>query len=148
MKTVTLEEFKRFRPCWLETREGRKKLKAIGGRKEAWTALDVLDLPEDEVSPEDKLWAVLRPEFIPEETLHEFACRCADKEHHLMAPDVPFKIGLPAHAMVQALPFGGQVAALHGIGNTVFLVGILMGPPVQALVNGLLETLIRSEYWA
>ena len=79
MKTVTLEEFKRFGPCWLGTPEGRKKLKSIGGRKEAWTALDVLDLPEEEVSLVDKLWAVLRPEFIPEETLHEFACRCAEE---------------------------------------------------------------------
>ncbi len=79
MKTVTLEEFKRFGPCWLETPDGRKKLESIGGRKEAWTALDVLELPEEEVSPEDKLWAVLRPEFVPEETLHEFACRCAEE---------------------------------------------------------------------
>lgn len=88
MKTVTLEEFKRFGPCWLETPEGRKKLEAIGGRKEAWTALDVLDLPEEEVSSEDKLWAVLRPEFIPEETLHEFACRCAEEALKLVeTPD-------------------------------------------------------------
>lgn len=79
MKTVTLEEFKRFGPCWLGTPDGRERLEAIGGRKEAWTALDVLDLPEEEVSPADKLWAVLRPEFIPEETLHEFACRCAEE---------------------------------------------------------------------
>ena len=79
MKTVTLEEFKKFSPCWLGTLDGRKKLESIGGRKEAWTALDVLDLPEEEVSPEDKLWAVLRAEFIPEETLHEFAYRCAEE---------------------------------------------------------------------
>ena len=79
MKTVTLEEFKKFGPCWLGTAEGREKLEAICGRKEAWTALDVLDLPEEEVSPVDKLWAALRPEFIPEETLHEFACRCAEE---------------------------------------------------------------------
>lgn len=77
MKTVTLEEFKKFRPCWLGTAEGRKKLESIGGRKEAWTALDVLELPD--VDAEDKLWAVLRPEFVPEETLHEFACRCAEE---------------------------------------------------------------------
>lgn len=77
MKTVTLEEFKKFGPCWLGTAEGREKLEAIGSRQEAWTALDVLEL--EEVSVEDKLWAVLRPEFIPEETLHEFACRCAEE---------------------------------------------------------------------
>ena len=30
MKTVTLKEFKKFEPCWLETAEGRRKLKRIG----------------------------------------------------------------------------------------------------------------------
>ena len=79
MKTVTLEEFKEFEPCWLETAEGRRNLKRIGRRKESWTALDILDLPDEEVSAEDKLWAVLRPELLEEAILHEFACRCAEE---------------------------------------------------------------------
>lgn len=79
MKSMTLEEFKDFGPCWLETPEGREKLESIGRRKERWTALDILDLPEDEVSAADKLWAVLRLEFIEEEVLHELACRCAEE---------------------------------------------------------------------
>ena len=77
MKTITLEEFKTFDPCWLETEEGREKLEEIGRKKERWTALDILEL--EEVSTEDKLWAVLREELIEAPVLHEFACRCAEK---------------------------------------------------------------------
>ena len=79
MKSVTYEEFKGFGPCWVETPEGRRKLERIGRRKERWTAVDILDLPDSEVSAEDKLWAALRPELIEEATLHEFACRCAEE---------------------------------------------------------------------
>ena len=64
MKSVTLEEFKKFSPCWLEDKENAKKLEEIGRRKEQWTALDILDLPDEEVSSSDKLWAVLREELI------------------------------------------------------------------------------------
>lgn len=76
MKTVTLEQFKKFGPCWLETEEGAERLERIGKLKAEWTALDVLDLVD--VSAEDKLWAVLREEFIDANILHEFACRCAE----------------------------------------------------------------------
>ena len=77
MKTVTLEEFKTFNPCWMGTEEGTARLEEIGSRKKEWTALDVLRL--EEVSVEDRLWAVLREEFVPARTLHEFACRCAEE---------------------------------------------------------------------
>ena len=40
------------------------------------SALDILNL--DAISAEDKLWAVLREEFIPAPILHEFACVCAE----------------------------------------------------------------------
>ena len=76
MKTVTVEQFKSFRPCWLETAEGREKFARIAAIREEWTALDVLNLPD--VSAQDKLWSVLREEFIEAPTLHEFACRCAE----------------------------------------------------------------------
>ena len=79
MKSITLAEFKRFRPCWLEDADGAAKLEEIGGRRKRWTALDILDLPSEEVSAEDKLWAVLRPELIDEAILHEFACQCAEE---------------------------------------------------------------------
>ena len=76
MKTVTVEQFKKFRPCWLETAEGRAKLARIAAIRDEWTALDVLNLPN--VSAADKLWSVLREEFIDAPILHEFACRCAE----------------------------------------------------------------------
>ena len=76
MKTVTVEQFKSFRPCWLETAEGRKRFARISAIRNEWTALDVLNLPY--VSAQDKLWSVLREEFIKAPILHEFACRCAE----------------------------------------------------------------------
>ena len=76
MKTVTVEQFKSFRPCWLETAEGRKRFARISAIRNEWTALDVLNLPY--VSAQDKLWSVLREEFIEVPILHEFACRCAE----------------------------------------------------------------------
>ena len=76
MKTVTVEQFKSFRPCWLETAKGREKFARIAAIRDEWTALDVLNLPD--ISAHDKLWSVLREEFIESPILHEFACRCAE----------------------------------------------------------------------
>lgn len=76
MKTVTVEQFKSFAPCWLETAEGRADFARIAAIRDEWTALDVLNLPD--VSAADKLWSVLRKEFIDAPILHEFACRCAE----------------------------------------------------------------------
>ena len=77
MKTVTYEEFLKFEPCWLEEEDGAERIKAyfdrFGGRM---SALDILNL--DDVSAADKLWSVLREEFIPAPILHEFACVCAE----------------------------------------------------------------------
>jgi hypothetical protein len=72
MKTVTVEQFMGFAPCY-----GEGKIRRIAGDKDEWTALDVLAL--DNVPDVDRLWAVLRPEFIDEPILHEFACRCAER---------------------------------------------------------------------
>ena len=76
MKIVTVEQFKKFSPFWLEAAEGREKFARIAAIREEWTALDVLNLPD--VSAQDKLWSVLREEFIDAPILHEFACRCAE----------------------------------------------------------------------
>ena len=76
MKTVTPEQFKEFGPCWLETAEGRKRYARVAAMRDEWSALDVLAL--DGVSNKDKLWAVLREEFIDAPVLHEYACRCAE----------------------------------------------------------------------
>ena len=76
MKTVTPEQFKEFGPCWLETAEGRKRYARVAAMRDEWSALDVLAL--DGMSNKDKLWAVLREEFIDAPVLHEYACRCAE----------------------------------------------------------------------
>ena len=71
MKTVTVEQFMKFNPCYDEAR-----IMEIAGDKTEWTALDVLAL---DISSEDKLWAVLREEFIDAPIMHEFACLCAEE---------------------------------------------------------------------
>ena len=76
MKTVTVEQFKKFGPCWLETYKGRKRFAKVAALRDEWTAYDVLALPD--VSAEDKLWSVLREEFIDVPVLHEYVCRCAE----------------------------------------------------------------------
>ena len=89
MKSISLEEFKGFRPCWLETVAGARRLEEIGSRKKRWTAVDILDLPEDEVSAVDKIWAVTKAGLIEEEKLHEFACRCAEEALKLVKDPDP-----------------------------------------------------------
>ena len=76
MKTVTVEQFRNFGPCWLETAAGRQRYARVAAMRDEWSALDVLAL--DGVSNKDKLWAVLREEFIDAPVLHEYACRCAE----------------------------------------------------------------------
>ena len=71
MKTVTVDQFLTFGPCW-----GEELVREFAGDKNEWTALDVLKA--EGVSAEDKMWAVLREEFIDAPILHEFACRCAE----------------------------------------------------------------------
>ena len=90
MKTVTVEQFKSFRPCWLETEKGRDKFARIAAIKNEWTALDVLNLPD--VSAQDKLWSVLREEFIDAPILHEFACCCAEYALSFVASPDPRSI--------------------------------------------------------
>ena len=90
MKTVTVEQFRKFGPCWLETVEGRGKLARIAAIRNEWTALDVLNLPD--VSVQDKFWSVLREEFIDAPILHEFACRCAEYSLSFVASPDPRSI--------------------------------------------------------
>ena len=72
MRTVTIEQFMEFDPCY-----SKDKIKKIAGDKAEWTALDVLRL--DVVPASDRLWAVLREDFVDAPIMHEFACRCAEK---------------------------------------------------------------------
>lgn len=73
---VTPEQFRKFKPCWLEDAEGRAQFSRVAAQRPEWNALDVLDL--EDVSEDDRLWAVLRKEFLPPMLLHEYACRCAE----------------------------------------------------------------------
>ena len=90
MKTVTVEQFRNFGPCWLETAAGRKRYARVAAMRDEWSALDVLAL--DGVSNTDKLWAVLREEFIDAPVLHEYACRCAEYALSFVASPDPRSI--------------------------------------------------------
>lgn len=87
MKKVTYEQFINIDPYWTETEEGKEKLKKYKSWwKDDKTALDILSF--EEIGLEDRLCTVLRPEFIDEPILHEFACRCAEKLlSHVDNPD-------------------------------------------------------------
>lgn len=73
---VTPAQFRKFKPCWLLTEDGRARFERIAAQRPEWNALDVLDL--EDVNAKDKLWAVLREAFLPRMLLHEFSCRCAE----------------------------------------------------------------------
>lgn len=71
MKKVTVKDIMSFDPCFKYTKEKIKKI--IGKGVNLKEALK-LDIP-----PEDILWLVLRPEFIPEKELHTHACNFAEQ---------------------------------------------------------------------
>lgn len=74
---VTPAQFRKFKPCWLLTEDGRARYERVAAQRAKWNALDVLDL--EDVSEDDRLWSVLREAFLPPMLLHEFACRCAER---------------------------------------------------------------------
>lgn len=81
MKTITYEDFDRFKPWWLIFEKDRQEYEARFARyrsmRDKWSAIDILRL--DGVDVEDLLWLVLREELIDAPILHEFACRCAER---------------------------------------------------------------------
>ena len=83
---VTLDKFLSFEPCWQNSEKGRRRLRCyarkLGGSADALEILALRMIPA-----EDRLWAVLRAEFIPAPILHECACRCA--EDALSRIDIP-----------------------------------------------------------
>lgn len=91
MKTVTYKKFLEFELRWLEDRCGAERIKAyfdrFGGRM---SALDILSL--NDASEGDRLWLVLREEFIPAPILHEFACVCAEYALSLIETPDPCSI--------------------------------------------------------
>lgn len=74
---VTLDEFLSFKPCWLDDEQGRRRLRYYARKLgRSADALEILALRR--IPAEERLWAVLRAEFIPAPILHEFACRCEE----------------------------------------------------------------------
>ena len=69
---MNINQFMKLKPCYT-----REKIEEIAGDKKDWTALDILRI--DNVPAKDRLWAVLREDFIPARTLHLFACIIAEK---------------------------------------------------------------------
>ena len=83
LPAVSYKQFMKFKPCWADDEQGLRRLqyyrRKLGGKA---NALDILRLRR--VSVEDRLWSVLREEFIPAAILHEFACRCAERALELV----------------------------------------------------------------
>ena len=76
MKTlsVTVDDIMKMNPCDRYTRESIEALrKSVCGRRKRITGLDILDA---DISRDDKLWLILREDFIPARTLHEIAIWC------------------------------------------------------------------------
>jgi hypothetical protein len=69
---ATLRDLISWKPCygWTEQR-----IYEFAQGKEEWTAKEILEL---ELSDRDKLWLVLRPELLPDLTLHHASCDFAE----------------------------------------------------------------------
>ena len=74
MKNVTVDEFLRLRPCY-----GEARIRTIAGARESFTALDVLAMSE--IPAEDRLWAVLREEFIDAPILYPVVYVSGSSKH-------------------------------------------------------------------
>ncbi len=72
MNRVTIDDICNMNICYSEERVRR-----LAGDATDCTALDVLK--RKDIPLADRLFLVLREEFIPATTLHEFACRCAER---------------------------------------------------------------------
>lgn len=46
LSLVTPAQFKRFKPCWLETEEGRTRFRSVVKMRARWNVLDILDLED------------------------------------------------------------------------------------------------------
>jgi hypothetical protein len=69
---ITARKMMSFGPC---PPYKPARVRELWGSRPTLDALDILDL---KIPSEDKLWAVLRSDLIPEADLHELACRFAE----------------------------------------------------------------------
>ena len=79
MKTVNFEQAKALGWCWFNDKELTERLERYAERKPEWTALDILRLPSEEVTDDDKLFVVLCRELIDEKIIHALACDFAER---------------------------------------------------------------------
>ena len=77
MKTVTIDQVMRWRPC---SDYPQKRINSLFAGRESLSLEDIVAL---DISTEDKLWALLREDFIPARELHLLACDFAEKVLHL-----------------------------------------------------------------
>jgi hypothetical protein len=82
MVTITLETIKSFNPCEDGLENFIKHHKDFSG-----SPLDLLELGN--VSSSDKFWLLFRDEFIPENDLHEIACKFAESVLHIYEEQYP-----------------------------------------------------------
>ncbi len=86
MKQITLKDLKNWNACYWECGERiHGKAEYVENNLPA-TALEVTkwDIP-----PEDRLWALLRPEVIDKKTLHLLACDFAEDVLHIFEKEYP-----------------------------------------------------------
>jgi hypothetical protein len=81
-KSINLQIIKSFNPCEEGLENFIKHHKDFSG-----SPLELLELENVPVS--DKFWLLLRNEFIPENDLHELACKFAESVLHLFEEEYP-----------------------------------------------------------
>ena len=71
MMSYTIDDVMSWKPCY--SRE------QMSGWFRARSCMTVDDLMALDISDDDKLWCLLRPEVVPERKLHELACDYAER---------------------------------------------------------------------
>lgn len=69
MRTVSVEEIYNWNCCWLEKADGESRLANSTNGVTTWSAEQVLDI--ENATALEKLWVVLRQDFLDPEIIHE-----------------------------------------------------------------------------
>jgi hypothetical protein len=77
-KTATLDEIMALAPAPC-VKFSRERVAKFFGDKKRLNLDDLIAIPEKRLSYAEKLWVLLREEFIPEKELHLLACRYAER---------------------------------------------------------------------
>ena len=76
MKRITVDLVMSYEPCY-----DRERIQELFGKRKYIMPLTILKT--DNVSAEDKLWLLLRNDFLSEKNRRLFACDCAERVLHL-----------------------------------------------------------------